>query len=344
MARGRPVQRLVEVVPPGQAAGRARAHLVEEPLLDERRQGVAGRLLGRGLRVQGGGELGLDHGQAGRGEPAERLAGVLEGDREVAGVQADADVLARAGADALGGVGGRLHDAAGLGLEPDPQRAAGVGGHLGQAVLEPGEVALGRLLPVRQPRAAPAERQRGDAAPGDVVGQQPGQHRRAVQRVVQPVPGGPVRPVDGLLDHRGVEAAPRERVDRHDLDAGADEPGAQPLQRGGLGDQARGERGGQPQADADEVDLEPAAQPVADGRQLGEDVVEVLGGVDVAAVGEVDGGPVAVGEPHARAPAAASCPRRSRRRRPAARRGRAGRSGSRTRPGCATGPCRRRRR
>ena len=66
---------------------------------------------------------------------------------------------------------------------------------------------------------APGQRQRGDRAPGGVVGQQAGEHPGQVDGVVQPFAGRSSPAGRPVLDHRGVEALVGEAVEGDHLQA-----------------------------------------------------------------------------------------------------------------------------
>ena len=205
--------------PPTPAAA-GLAGLVQEAGLDEGGEGVAASRGRRVLGVQGRRGLHLDDGEAGVGEPRRSaLGGSSKRGGEVAGVDADADAARGRGRGeraATASVVG-LDDAAGLGLEArsgscgrcrPPSAAQAVA----RSELQRAAGAVG--VAVGDPRAAPAERQGRDAASVGVVGQQAASTRRAVEGVVEPRRRvGPVRPVDAVLDHLGVEALVREAVE-----------------------------------------------------------------------------------------------------------------------------------
>ena len=255
----------------------------------------------RGLR--------LDDGQPGVGHLPHGGGGLLEAGGEVAGVEADPDRLgvdhpAEAGHRVVGGV----DDAAGLGLQPDPDRAAGLGADLAERLGELAEPSPGGGVAVGEPRRAPAEGDGGDAAGGRVVGQQPREHRRAVDRVVEPGRLGPVGVVDRALDDLVVEAGVREGVEGHDLEPEGVELAPEAGEGGGVpGEHPRGLRR-EPEAHPEQVGPEGGADAGGVRAQLVEQPVDRLGGVHVAAVGQVDGAAVRVAEPHRRSPRSSELP------------------------------------
>src|SRR5690606_18616837 len=252
--------------------------------------------------VQGGGELGLDDGHPGPGEVVQGGVRVLEGGGEVAGVDTDADAGVADRGQRGEGVMGGLGDAAGFGFQGDPDGASGEVLEGVEAFGEGAQCGVGGGVPAVVVSGAPGQRQGGDAALGDVVGEQSGEDAGQGRRVLQALGVGPVRLVDAVLDLVRAEAPVGEAVEGDDLQAAFLQGAAQPAQGGGVGDQGPGGVPGEPQADPQAVPAEAAAHGFAVVAELGEDAVEGFGGVDVGAVGEVDGGAVGVAEAHGSRP------------------------------------------
>lgn len=114
----------------------------------------------------------------------------------------------------------------------------------------------GQDLPVAEPRVPPPEGQRRDAAPGGVVGQQPGEHLGEVGRVGEPGRLGPVGVVDAVLDDLVLEAAVGETVEGDDLEAALVEGRAQPVRLARVVGEPPGDGGAEPQAEPEEVGAE----------------------------------------------------------------------------------------
>ena len=105
----------------------------------------------------------------------------------------------------LDGLGRRLHHAARLGLEADPHAAAGAGLDALEARRRGG-----RGCPARRDAVPPHGVRHASGSvetlpPGGVVGQQPGEHRGAVEGVVEPLRAASSRAGRPLLDDRRVE-------------------------------------------------------------------------------------------------------------------------------------------
>ncbi len=218
-----PVQGLAEVVARQGAAAARLAGLVQEAVLGVAGERRAGGPVGGLLGVQRGRGLHLDDREAGVGEGVQGGGSVLELRREVAGVDADAEV---AGGDSVeAGEPARPRRRPSRPRSPARARCPTRTGRpdlelqLGEALGEEVEVLAGRGVAVGVPGGAPAERERRDAAASRVVGQQHRQHPRAVEGVVEPAFARPVRAVDRVLDDRVVEAAVGEGVDRDHLEA-----------------------------------------------------------------------------------------------------------------------------
>ena len=172
VGQGVAVEGLAQVVRAAQAGGGGRAGLVQEAgfveggerLADFGEMGVFG--------VQGGRELGSDDGDAGLGERVQGGVRIFEGGGEVAGVDADADAVVADLAERGDGVCGGLEGAAGFRFQADTDGAAGEFGEGVEAFREgdQGGQGGGRALVVVG--GAPGERQGGDAAFGDVVGEE----------------------------------------------------------------------------------------------------------------------------------------------------------------------------
>src|SRR5690606_3571891 len=248
--------------------------------------------------VQGGGQLGLDDGHPGPGEVVQGGVRVLEGGGEVAGVDADADAVVADRGQRCEGVAGGFDDAAGFGFQGDPDGASGEVLEGVEAFGEGAQGGAGGGGPPVVVGGAPGQRQGGDAAFGDVVGEQPGEDAGQGRRVLQPLGVGPVGLVDAVLDLVRAESLVGEAVEGDDLQAPLFECAAQSAQSGGVADEGAGGVPGEPQADAETVPAQAAADGLAVVAELGEDAVEGLGGVHVGAVGEVDGGAVGMAEAH----------------------------------------------
>ena len=181
--------------------------------------------------LQRGRDLHLHHRQPGRPQPVQRLGRLLPGAGQVGQVEADAEPV---------GVhsGQQLRPPArcvsttqpGSGSKPTRTARPVSRSHVGQAggqLVEPPRRAASAAAGV--PRLPPGQRQRGDRAAGGVVGQQVGQHPGQVERCRRSrCRRGPVRVVDGLLDHRGLEGRVREAVEGDHLQPARVQLGAQP--------------------------------------------------------------------------------------------------------------------
>lgn len=211
----------------------------------------------------------LTTGTAGPGEVVQGGAGFFEGGGEVAGVDADADAVVADRGERGDGVAGGLDDAARFGFEGD---ADGASGELLERVEAFGQGAqrgaggLGALVVVG---GAPGERQGGDAALGDVVGEQSGEHAGEGGGVLQAFGVGPVGFVDAVLDLLGAEALVGEAVEGDDLEAAPLQFAAEVTEGGGVGDEGAGGVLGQPQADAEPVPAETPHGRARSGRGAG---------------------------------------------------------------------------
>lgn len=87
-----------------------------------------------------------------------------------------------------------------------------------------------------------------------------------------------------------MEASVREAVESDDLQPLLIQPGAQPGALGGVVAERAGGAPRQPQAEAEPPGAGQRAHPRGDPGELLVDPREVLGGVDVGAVGQVDDG------------------------------------------------------
>src|SRR5690606_32641394 len=141
------------------------------------------------------------------------------------------------------------------------------------AVGEGAQGGAGRLRAPLVVGGAPGEGKGGDAAVGDVVGEQSGEDPGQRDGVVQAFWVAPVRGVDAVLDLLGAEALVGEAVEGDDLEAPPFEFAAQSAQGGGVGDEGVGGVLGEPQADAQPVPAEAAADGLAVVAELGEDAV-----------------------------------------------------------------------
>ena len=151
-----------------------------------------------------------------------------------------------------------------------------------------------------------AERQGRDAAARGVVGQQAGEHLGEVDGVGQARRLGPVGVVDAVLDHLVLEAPVGEAVEGHDLEAARVELAAQPVGGGRVPGQGAGDGGAQPQPQRRARSrAEVPAHGQGEAVELADDRLEVLAGVDVGAVGDVDRLPVGMPEAHRSVPRAA---------------------------------------
>ncbi len=216
----------------------------------------------------------------------------------MAGVQAQPEYVGVQPAELGCRLGGVLDDAPRFGLEGHPDPAAGVPVDRGEPGREPVQGAAGGVRPVRRPRCPPAERKGGDAAAQGVVREQPGQDTGAGEGVPQTFLVGPVGLVDVLFDDLALEPLVRKRVEGDGLQASREKTGAQP----GHGTRVVRQFGhhvpGEPEPDAERIRAEFLPYGFRVAGELGHDAVQVLGGVHVAAVGEVDGGAVGVAESH----------------------------------------------
>lgn len=95
-----------------------------------------------------------------------------------------------------------------------------------------------------------------------------------------------------------MEAAVGEGVEGDRLQAARGQFGAQAAYGVGIGGQFGDHVAGQPQADAEQVGAEALPYGLGVRGELVHHSVEVLGLVDVAAIGEVDGGAVGVSKAH----------------------------------------------
>lgn len=274
--------------------------------------------------VERGGELRLGDGDSGGGERVEGGAWVFEGGREVAGVEADADAGARYAAERGDGVGDRFDGAAGFRFEADPDASSGELLECVEAGGERGQGGAGGGGRAGAEGGAPGEGQGGDGSLADVLGEERGEEPGQVGGVGEAFGTGPVGLVDPVLDLVGAEALVGEAVQGDHFEAAAVEFGAQGAERGRVGGQGVGGGACEPEADAETIAAEAAADGLAVVAELGEDAVEGLGRVDVGAVREVDGGAVGVPEAHAGCliprRGGGSCPRAG----PVGRGGRAG--------------------
>ena len=219
-------------------------------------------------------------------------------------VEAQPQPLRVEAAELADGVLRGLDDAAGLRLEPDPDSSTRLVGDVRQPAGERLDLARPGIPPIGRPRRPPRQRQGRDAAPHRIVGQERGQDPREVDRVPQSFRIGPVGQVDGALDDRIAEAAVREAVERHHLQPTGGELGPEARERRGIAAQRGRDVSREPQPEAQAPHSESLADRLAEAAELADDAVEVLGTVDVRAVGEVDDGAIGVPEPHryARAP------------------------------------------
>nr|BFE72575.1 hypothetical protein GCM10020092_058760 [Actinoplanes digitatis] len=235
---------------------------------------------------------------------AQRVPRLLPGAGEVRQVEADAEPGGVHAGEQARGLRRRLDDAAGLGLEPDPDLPVEQGQRAGQLV----EVVAAGVGACGVPRFAPGERQGGDGPAGGGGRQQVVQHPGQVEGVREPLRGGPVRLVDGVLDHRRLERLVREPVEHDDLEPARVEFPAQPLAAGDVGGEPGRHRCREPQAETEHVGAEPVADRHRVGVQLRQDAGEVLGGVHVGAVRQVHGLPAGVPQPHQPPPRAMELP------------------------------------
>ncbi|GAB3901663.1 hypothetical protein GCM10027612_65450 [Microbispora bryophytorum subsp. camponoti] len=263
---------------------------MEIPLLHVRRQ----RLLTARRRLHRRGDLELDD----RQPQSRRIGGLLQADGQMAGVQADAEVHGVGAAEQRHRLRGGLHDAARLGLEADPDRLAGALRQGSQAPGEHGQVGVdGRGLG-RRPAGAPGEGKRRDRALGHVVGQQRGEDLGQVEGVGEPFRFRPVGPVDPQFHDLVVEAAVREAVEGDDLEPLLVQPGAQPGELGGVVAQRPGGAARQPQPEPEPPGAAQRADAGGDPGELLVDSREVLGGVHVGAVRQMDDGPGGMKQAH----------------------------------------------
>ena len=168
---------------------------------------------------------------------------------------------------------------------------------------EPLQAAVGDRLQVGGPVTAPADRDRGDRAVLDVVGQQEGEdlgegHRVAVALGLGPVGAG------GLL----VAAA--GAVEADDLQAALLQRAAQPYQLDAVGDEMVGDRGGEPEPDAQPFHAQPPAHRYGVAGQVGDEVLQILGGVDTRVVCQVNERALVVTQAHRGASQFSPCIRR----------------------------------
>ncbi|MEV4293086.1 hypothetical protein AB0K40_46930 [Nonomuraea bangladeshensis] len=84
-----------------------------------------------------------------------------------------------------------------------------------------------------------------------------------------------------------MEAAVGEPVEGHDLQPERGQPLAQPGELPGASEEVRGGAPGQPQPEPEPLDAEQPPDPRGDAGQLTVDAGDILGGVDVGAVGQV---------------------------------------------------------
>ena len=116
---------------------------------------------------------------------------------------------------------------------------------------------------------------------------------------------GPVGVVDAVLDDLVLEAAVGEAVEGHDLETARVERAAQPVGRRRVLGEDAGDGRAQPQPQPEQVGAEMLAYRQREAVELADDRVEVLTGVDVGAVRDVDGLAVGVTQAHGSVPRAA---------------------------------------